>query len=293
MDQNILVSVIMPTYKQTDLLYKAVNSVLAQTYKNIELIVIDDNKGVNARIDNDLYFKKLADNRVVYLQNEVNMGSAKSRNKGIELAKGDFVTFLDDDDYYSNEKVERQLEFMLDNNFDGSVCNMILTNEKGKIVDKRCRNYFSNKESLLVKHLKYNITGTDTMMFKADFLRFIGGFEEHDFGDEFLLMLKAIEHTDKIGHLDYDGAFATIHSTTGLSSYDKKIETENDMLEVKSRYFNELSRKDVRFIKMRHYAVLAVAYKKGKKYAKCLINLIRSFFIAPIGFFKLYSGKCR
>ena len=114
-----------------------------------------------------------------------------------------------------------------------------------------------------------------------------------DFGDEFLLMLKAIEHTDKIGHLDYDGAFATIHSTTGLSSYDKKIETENDMLEVKSRYFNELSRKDVRFIKMRHYAVLAVAYKKGKKYAKCLINLIRSFFIAPIGFFKLYSGKCR
>lgn len=290
---NILVSVVVPTYKQSKLLYKAIDSLRRQTHYNIEVIVIDDNEEDGYRESNKKYFAALCDSRIIYIQNETNLGSAKSRNKAIECAKGEYITFLDDDDYYADEKIEKQLNHIINNRLDVSVCNLILNNEKGKKVDERRRKYFGNDESLLCMHLKYHITGTDTMMFRTIFLRTIGGFDEHDFGDEFLLMLKAIEHTDKIGHLDFDGAYATIHNFTGLSSYENKKKTEDYILKVKSAYFQHLTRKDIRFIKMRHYAVLAVACKKGKKPFGCIGNLIKALFTSPSGFFKLYNGDCR
>lgn len=292
-ERDFMVSIILPTYRQKELMKKAVNSVLSQSYRNIELIIVDDNYDSFLKSENEEFFNNLKDKRVVYVQNERNLGSARSRNKGINIAKGDYITFLDDDDLYSYEKVERQLKFMLDNQLDVSVCNMILTNERGKIIDARRRKYFSNNEPLIVKHLKYHITGTDTMMFRTSFLKTIGGFVEKDLGDEFLLMLKAIEFNGKIGHIDFDGAIATVHSNSGLSSFGKKIITEKDMMRVKSNYFSQLSKKDIRFIKMRHYAVLAIAYKKGKKSFGCIVNLIKAFFTSPSGFVKLYSGDCR
>ena len=290
---SVLVSVVVPTYKQTDLLHKAIESIQAQTYHNLEIIVVDDNVEESYRNANREYFNSLCDDRIVYIQNAVNSGAAKSRNRAIECARGSYITFLDDDDIYASEKVEKQLKYTKENDLDVSVCNMILTDDNGKVVDRRQRRYFSNNESLLCMHLKYHITGTDTMMFKADFLKKIGGFDEQDFGDEFFLMLKAIEHTDKIGHLDYDGAYATVHSLTGISSYANKKKIENEVMTVKTKYFSQLSKKDIRFIKMRHYVVLAVASKKGKKFFECFVNLIKAFFLSPKGLLRLYSGDCR
>lgn len=290
---QILVSVVVPTYKQTGLLYKAIQSLVNQSHVKLEIIVIDDNIEKSYNEKNVEFFQSLNDSRVLYVKNPENLGAAKSRNKAIFMAHGDYITFLDDDDYYAVDKIDKQLRDVIDRSLDVSVCNLILKNEKGKIVDRRQRKYFNNGEPLLSMHLKYHITGTDTMMFKADFLRKIGGFEEQDFGDEFLLMLKAINHTDKIGHLDYDGAFATIHSTSGISSYANKKKIEDDVMSVKAEYFSQLSKKDIRFIKMRHYAVLAVASKKGGKKIKCLGLLVKSFFVSPSGFLKLYRGDCR
>lgn len=290
---DILVSVVVPTYKQNILLYNAVQSLLKQIHSKIEVLVVDDNVEASYSDNNKAYFEKLNDPRIKYIKNSENLGAARSRNKAIFMSSGDYITFLDDDDHFAYDKIDLQLKSMVDNGYDASVCNLILVNGKGKVVDKRQRRYFNNKESLLSMHLKYHITGTDTMMFRADFLKSIGGFDEQDFGDEFLLMLKTIEHTKKIGHLDYDGAFATVHGSSGISSYGNKKAIENNMLSVKSKYFPQLKRKDVRFIKMRHYAVLAVACKKGKKPFRCFGNLMRAFFLSPIGFIKLYSGDCR
>ena len=291
--EDILVSVVMPTYKQSELLHKAIDSLQRQTYRNIEIIVIDDNTESSYREANEKYFHALNDSRIVYIQNESNLGAAQSRNKAIFMSHGEYITFLDDDDYLDFNKIDKQLRDMVDKDLDASVCNLILKNDDGKIVDKRQRRYFNGGESLLSMHLKYHITGTDTMMFRADFLKRIGGFDKPDFGDEFLLMLKTIENTDRIGHLDFDGAYATIHRTSGISSYVNKKKIEENMLKVKSRFFPELKKKDVRFIKMRHYAVLAVACKKGKKFFGCVGNLIKAFFTSPSGFVKLYSGDCR
>lgn len=221
------------------------------------------------------------------------MGSARSRNRGISLAKGNYITFLDDDDYYSSEKIEKQVTQMYNENADASVCNLILFNEDGKIIDKRCRRYLKKKEPLLTSHLKYHITGTDTMMFKAELIREVGGFDEEDLGDEFYLMYKIIQKSQRFIHIDYDGAFAIVHNQAGLSSGDNKIKAEEMLMEFKRKHFSSLRSKDVRYIKMRHNSVLAVAYKKNKNYKKMLKCLFKAFFISPVGMIKLYIGTDR
>ena len=291
--EESLVSVIMPTYKQKELLYKAVDSVLNQTYNNFELIIIDDNIDINFKVSNKNYFDNLNNCKIRYIQNEKNLGSAKSRNLGILLSKGEYVTFLDDDDYYLDNKIKDQVEVKKKYNSDYSVCNMILVNEKGKVIDKRERNYFSKKISLLEKHLKYHITGTDTFMFKKSFINEINMFDEKDLGDEFYLMLKAINKSEKISHLDKICVVATVHNNTGLSSYEKKIETEKDLFDFKKRYFSKISKKSIRYIKMRHYLVNSLAYKKGKKYFKFFKNLVIAFILSPIGMINIGIGKDR
>ena len=135
---------------------------------------------------------------MIYLQNEKNMGSTASRNKGIFKSRGDYITFLDDDDEYLSNKIETQLNEMVKHNADFSATNVKLYNENGKLTDFRNRNYlyFDLNESLLVKHLKYHITSTNTLMFKKDFLISIGGFDEENLGDEFYLMAKAFQKSN-------------------------------------------------------------------------------------------------
>lgn len=290
---DVLVSVIVPTFRQSELLHKAVNSLISQTYKHLEIIIIDDNDDETLKAGNRKYFEDLNDERLVYISNSENIGSAKSRNKGLSIANGEYVTFLDDDDFYSPDKIEIQLLETIKNGYKVSICNLALLGNDGNVIDIRKRRYFKNGEPLLTMHLKYHLTGTGSFMAETGFARKIGGFQDSDLGDDFMFMLKAIEHTNKIGHVDSDGVFCTIHNLLGLSAYPNKLKTERSVMTVKSAYFDRLKRKDIRFIKMRHYAVLAVTYKKGGKYFKCFFNGIKSFVYSPAGFFKLYFGKCR
>lgn len=103
-DSDPLVTVYIPTYNRVELLERAVNSVLEQTYKHIEIIVVDDNSNDNTHE----YLKYISskDSRIRYFIKEENSGACVSRNIGILNAKGDFITGLDDDDYFRNDRLE-------------------------------------------------------------------------------------------------------------------------------------------------------------------------------------------
>ncbi len=108
-----LVSIIMPAYNSKDYISNSVKSVLMQTYRNFELLIIDDcsTDGTMKEIEN------LSDQRVKIIKNEKNMGAAFSRNTGIKYAKGKYIAFLDSDDQWSVTKLEKQVAFMRDNNY--------------------------------------------------------------------------------------------------------------------------------------------------------------------------------
>ena len=109
-----LVSIIIPYYKK-DYILESVNSVLNQTYQNFEIIIIyDDGDKTELPFINDI---KKKDDRIKIFLNHNNLGAGLSRNKGIELSKGEYIAFLDADDYWNNEKLDKQINFMKNNNF--------------------------------------------------------------------------------------------------------------------------------------------------------------------------------
>ncbi len=106
-----LVSVVIPTYNRINTLPVSVNSVLNQTYENLELIIMDD----GSTDGTEEYVNSIADSRVRYRRAEKNMGPSAARNKGAELAKGKYLAFQDSDDEWMPDKLEKQMKIILEN----------------------------------------------------------------------------------------------------------------------------------------------------------------------------------
>lgn len=283
---NILVSVVIATYKRDKSLKNALQSLTTQTYKNFEVVVVDDNAdstwNTKVREIMDNFFSFL---NVNYVINECNMGSAASRNIGIENSNGEYITFLDDDDQYLPQKIEMQLNDMILANADYGITDLCLYNEKEELVDKRIRSYIQRYETkeLMRYHLMYHMTGTDTLMFKADYLKKIGGFPGIDVGDEFYLIKEAILAHGKIVYSPHCYVKAYVHTgeMNGLSSGDSKINGENFLFEEKKKYFKYLSASDIRYVKMRHYAVIAFAEMRRKNIIAFVTYACKSLFTDP------------
>lgn len=176
------------------------------------------------------------------------------------------------------------------NQCDYSITDLILYNEDDKKINRRIRSYIKETtvESLRLYHLKYHMTGTDTIMFKKEYLIQIGGFAPIDVGDEFYLMQRAIEEGGKFGYLPGCEIKAYVHTGDGgLSSGDGKIKGENALYEYKKTFFDQLEAGDIRYIKMRHYAVIAYAELRRKNYVKFISNALKSFFASPCNFFTI------
>lgn len=124
-----LISVIMPSYNTASYIAETVQSVLAQTYQNWELIIVDD----CSTDDTDEVIKPfLADDRIRYFKNEKNSGAAVSRNRALREAKGKWIAFLDSDDLWMPEKLEKQIAFMEENGYHFSYTNYEEVNMVGE-----------------------------------------------------------------------------------------------------------------------------------------------------------------
>ena len=289
-----LVSVVVATYKREAELKNALESLAKQTYPNMEIVLVDDNGNdewnskVSATVE--VFRNRYPKIKLECIVNNTNQGSSKTRNIGIHSAHGDYITFLDDDDIYLPDKIRKQVEFMETNQCDYSITDLILYNEDDKKINRRIRSYIKETtvESLRLYHLKYHMTGTDTIMFKKEYLIQIGGFAPIDVGDEFYLMQRAIEEGGKFGYLPGCDIKAYVHTGDGgLSSGDGKIKGENALYEYKKTFFNQLEAGDIRYIKMRHYAVISYAELRRKNYVKFISNALKSFFASPCNFFTI------
>ena len=108
-----LVSIIMPTYNCGRFIAESINSVLAQTYTNWELLIVDD-----CSVDNTAeVVAAFKDPRIHYQCNEHNSGAAVTRNTALRIAKGKYIAFLDSDDLWLPEKLEKQITFMQQNGY--------------------------------------------------------------------------------------------------------------------------------------------------------------------------------
>lgn len=129
--EKYLVSVIIPTYKRSDFLVRAMESVLKQTYSNIQIVVVDDNDPSSEyRKKNEITMKQYENNtKIKYVKHKKNMNGSVARNTGIEYSDGEIITFLDDDDVYKKDKVEKELNYLLNSNYKAVYCGWIRDNK--------------------------------------------------------------------------------------------------------------------------------------------------------------------
>ena len=133
-----LVSIILPYYKKKNFILKTINSVTSQKFKNFELIIIYDDTDKS-----DLkYLTEICNNdkRIKILINKTNQGAGISRNKGLRVAKGNYIAFIDADDIWHPNKIYFQLNFMKKNKFNITHTSYYVTNSKSQIIGKRIAN---------------------------------------------------------------------------------------------------------------------------------------------------------
>ena len=132
---NPLVSVIIPSYNRAKTIERAINSVLYQTYHNLELIVVDD--ASSDHTDEIMNKLKLKDQRIIYIKHKDNMGAAVARNTGIKSHKGEYIAFLYSDDLWLPDKLEKQVNAIERSSSDtGVVYSAVLRNEGNTVLCK-------------------------------------------------------------------------------------------------------------------------------------------------------------
>lgn len=177
-----LVSVIIPTYARSQYICRAIDSVLNQTYKNIEVIVVDDNgENTENQLATFQTLKSYIDKeQITYITHKTNRNGSAARNTGIFNAKGEYICLLDDDDEFFPEKVEKQVQVLnqLDDSWAGAFCNSInrfitphgIKEQLNKVdLSKNlyeeflfCRAKFGSSSLMLRKSVCLEIKGFDT-----------------------------------------------------------------------------------------------------------------------------------
>lgn len=132
--QKELVSIITPVYNCEKLLSKTIECVLNQTYKNWEMLLVDDCTPDNSAKVIEDYVKR--DSRIKYFKLEKNSGAAIARNKALSEANGRFIAYLDADDLWKPEKLEKQVEFMINNNYAFTCTDYEKITESGESLNK-------------------------------------------------------------------------------------------------------------------------------------------------------------
>lgn len=295
-----MITVITPTYKRHQYIKNAVDSVLSQTYEDFELIVVDDNP-VNSeeRTLTEKVMNGITDPRVVYIQNKENLGGAGSRNKAIDMAKGEYIAFLDDDDIYLPDRLKVQVEAMKEH--DWEVCVMdgaTFKYETGEPVSERHQRLWDGmtNDELIRSHLMYHISGTNSFMFRTDFIRKIGGFDIVPSCQEYILMQKALDAKPRFGYLPVTLIKNFQHEGDQLSTGPKKLAGQKMLIKNKKKYFYLLSGKEKRQVLCRHHGVLFFVYFKMHKYQHAVWEAFLCFFTSPTNAVKWvneYKGKIK
>jgi glycosyltransferase involved in cell wall biosynthesis len=210
-ENNKLVSIIMPCYNSERFIVESINSVLDQSYKFFELIIVND-----ASTDNSVnLISSYKDSRIVLINLEKNEGVSSARNKGLSIAKGDYIAFIDSDDIWISNKLEKQIE-LLNKDWDVICSNYSTFNLNGLINTRYAPEIITYKDMLRSCFIG-NLTG----IYHA---KKIGKFYQKNVGSEdYLMWLSVLKKAEKAYCIQEPLAKYRIHETSLSSNKIKSI----------------------------------------------------------------------
>lgn len=276
---NGLVSVIMPTYKRSEKLIRAIKSVLSQTYSNLELLLVNDND------PGDLFTLDLQqkvnvfekDPRFHLIIQEKHVNGAVARNIGIRHARGEFIAFLDDDDWWKEDKIEKQIKVLYK-----------LSEEYGVV---SCRIEHYNNEKLIARLPKYrdgyvykdilmlkSDFATSTLLFRHKLLDEVGYFDEKLLRHQDLQLLTIFTYKYKLKQINEFLHCCDISDIQNRPNVEKIIKTKKMYFESISQIFETLDRKEKNAVICAHRCEVGITQLKNRKIFEGVKNCIPIIF---------------
>lgn len=229
MSLDPLVSVIIPTFNRKEMVARAIESVLDQSYNNLELIVIDDGSSDGTR---EFLKKYCTDKRFNYYYQE-NKGQSAARNLGISNSRGEYIALLDSDNYWIKEKLKEQIEYIgVKKEYDILYSEVFLVDQQGDVINKNHSKRFLG--NILLKLLQCNFVTNNTVLVKKKCFEEMGGFDEDlRYAEDYDLWLRFATRYRFI----YHPMAVTYYYCEGdrLSSNEKKVLDANNR--ILSRFF--------------------------------------------------------
>lgn len=278
-----LVSVIIPTYKRADKLLRAVNSVCNQTYRKIEVLVVNDNENdddyTRALVE---LMSKITDTRVRLVFQEKHINGAAARNAGIRIAQGEFIAFLDDDDYWDATKIEKQIKTFatLDESY-GAVSTMFKSFLDDKIIAKS----IPYQDGLIWENIllrRCDVT-TCSVLVRHTALDKTGYFDESLLRHQEIQLLSYLCHDYKL-HLLKEYLLYVDAWGENNPSPEKLINIKESFFKSVQPLMDEMPKRKQRRIRIMHSFEIAYAYFISKNIGKC-IKYSLPLFTCPLCIF--------
>ena len=236
-----LVSVIIPTYKRSLKLSRAIKSVLNQTYSNVEVLVVSDNEPYDEfTLEAQRIVESYNDNRVKLVVQEHHKNGAAARNAGIKASTGEYIAFLDDDDFWDKEKLELQVPILnsLDESWGGVSCkNKIFKGGKLTHLQLGYKSGYLYKKILL----RMMEVSTDTILLRKKCLVETGMFDESLLRHQEVQMLAFFTHKYKIKLLDKYLCNVDIDDNQNRPNPEKLKKIKKDFLKAVEPISKEMS----------------------------------------------------
>lgn len=239
---NALVSVIITSYKGSLMIKEAIDSILHQTYKNIEIIVVDDNgKGTEEQNRTEHVVNGYAQNTIKYIVHDINLNGAAARNTGINNCKGKYIAFLDNDDLFLSNHIEMCVNKSEETGKDAILSNVLYMNNN-QIYDYEVANTSDLQKKLLIKRSGL-FTGSNLFL-KSNCVKEIGGF------DEKFTRLQDVEFMirflDKysIASINEFNVVKRFNGNVNVPNYKKHLLINESFIKKFSRQINELSEEE-------------------------------------------------
>ncbi|MCP1677147.1 glycosyltransferase involved in cell wall biosynthesis [Natronocella acetinitrilica] len=241
MSNEPLVSIITPTYNRARFLGIAIDSVLAQTYENWELVIVDDGSTDNTPEIMEPYLK---DSRIRYFRQE-NQGQSVARNVGIRESKGEYICFLDSDNAWLPDKLRRSVELMEQHQNVGVLyADVITVDEDGKEISRKNMRRFSGR--IAPQMLRDNCVSMNTTIARRRCFEEQGGFSEsYRVADDYELWLRLSAHYEFLYVPEFFAHYRVMNDQISSDKTRRFQANERILQDFVSRNGHTLSKKDI------------------------------------------------